>query len=501
MTDRTKHKLMTAVLLLLGVSIIVVSCVLLYLYSEQKKANGELDRQLILLREENKAIQAEREELLAENEQLDARIDEILAELALRDSQLEQTEEGAAELNDLIEKIEAEIAVKEAEAAELEKKIEALEQKNEVTLLISEKMRESRNEALAEAEELSRKMEVLIRAAEEKKPEPEPIPEIPETAEPIIEEPEPVPTEAERALFDLLETGAPPRYVKAEDGTVYSEYPHLEYAYYDFTTGRSVTYHSDEIIYSASVIKAPFVYAVIREIENFEKNKRDFDADGNPLWDEEGNPLFEGSHPNYDGEGNLIYLPGEEKYNLDEIWTFDPEAMMEEGSGEIMSQPAGFQLTWRELIEYALLYSDNIAFAQIRQRFGYNSFYQLVAELDVQGTATGFMNLSADDCVKFLTVMHGYMAAGSDYALWMKDCMTRSKHLVILARHYPEGTCAHKYGWDIDAYHDAAVVFDEHPYALVVMSDLHDGGDIVNAYFGEIVAATKRIHAEEYPEE
>ena len=119
----------------------------------------------------------------------------------------------------------------------------------------------------------------------------------------------------------------------------------------------------------------------------------------------------------------------------------------------------------------------------------------------MQGTATGFMNLSADDCVKFLTVMHDYMAAGSEYALWMKDCMIRSKHSVILARNFPEGTCAHKYGWDIDAYHDAAVIFDEHPYALVVMSNLHDGGDTANDYFSEIARLTKQIHAEQYADE
>ncbi|MBQ2727030.1 MAG: serine hydrolase [Clostridia bacterium] len=459
-----------------------------------------MNLQLIQLREAHEAVLAENEVLIQENSRLDERIEEMLAQITSMDNELDERDAVISEMDVLLEEIQTEIAAREAEAEKLEQELAELEHKNEVNLLVTERLRESRNQALSSAEELKRKMEVLIRESEQRTEESaaETEPDVPD----VSEEPEvPLRTEAEQMLFDLLETGAPPRYVKNEDGSIYSEYPHLEYAYYDFTTGRSVTYHSDEIIYSASVIKAPFVYAVIREIEDFEKNKRDFDSDGNPLWDAEGNPLFEDSHPNYNADGTLIYLPGEEKYNLDEIWTFDPETMMEEGSGEIMNQSAGFQLTWRELIEYALLYSDNIAFAQIRQRFGYNSFYQLVAELGVQGTATGFMNLSADDCVKFLTVMHDYMAAGSDYALWMKDCMTRSKHLVILARHYPEGTCAHKYGWDIDAYHDAAVIFDEHPYALVVMSNLHDGGDTVNAYFGEIVDATKRIHAEEYPEE
>ena len=498
MTDRRKQKLITAVLLLFGIAIITASSVLLHLYIEEKRENGELDRQLLQLREENASMQTIQENLYAENKEMDAMIEQMIEELASRDSLLNQSEADMNELNTLIQQIRTEISEKEAEAAELEKKIAELEQENEISLLISEKMRESRNAALAEAEQLKRRMDVLLAAAD---PEPEETEsESPEEDGDVdeIEEPQTELTGTVQVLLELLETGAPDRYVKAEDGNIYSEYPWLEYAYYDFTTGKSVTYCSDEIIYSASVIKAPYIYAVIREIENFEKNKRDYDSAGNSLWDEEGNPVFDGSHPNYDGDGNLVYLPGEEKYNLDEIWTFDPETMMEEGSGEIMSKPAGFQLTWRELIEYSLLYSDNIAFAQIRQRFGYTSFYQLVGELGIQGTATGFMNLSADDCIRFLTVMYDYMASGSDYALWMKDCMVRSKHSVILARNYPEGICAHKYGWDIDAYHDAAVIFDEHPYALVVMSNLHDGGDIVNAFFGEIAELTKQIHAEQY---
>ena len=497
MSDRTKYKVMTALMLILGLIIIAVSSVLLWLYREQKQENREFQHQIIELREAQESMEEERESLLVQNQELDRRIDEMIALMESRDHELHQKEDDITQLNMLLEQIQEEITSKESEAALLEQKIEELEQENEVSLLIAQKMRESRNEALSEAEELKRKMEILIHTTKNETQETETESEPTE----IPADPEEMLPEEERILFDLLENGAPPRYVKEEDGTILSEYPHLEYAYYDFTTGKSVTYASDEIIYSASVIKAPFVYAVIREIEAFEKNKRDYDSEGNPLWDENGNPLFEGQHPGYDGEGNLIYLPGEEKYNLDEIWTFDPETMMEEGSGEIMNQAAGFQLTWRELIEYTLLYSDNIAFAQICQRFGYNAFYELVHELGIQGTATGFMNLSADDCVKFLTVMHDYMASGSEYALWMKNCMTRSKHLVILARHYPEGTCAHKYGWDIDAYHDAAVVFEDHPYALVVMSNLHDGGDAVNSYFGEIVAVTKQIHAKQYQDE
>lgn len=278
-------------------------------------------------------------------------------------------------------------------------------------------------------------------------------------------------------------------------------YPYISLAYYDIETGGSVSYRSDEVRYSASLIKALYIYALEMEIDDFEKAKHDFDADGNPLYDDDGNPLFEGEHPNYDENGKIKYLSGEEKYDLSEKWVFDPETMMEEGSGEIMSKEKGFTLTWGELIDYALLYSDNIAFAQLRARFGYSSFYKMTSSLGIVGTAEGFMNLSADDCIKFLTALEDYFEKETPRALHMKDCMTRSKHLEMISANYKEGESAHKYGWDIDSFHDMAVIFDEHPYVVVIMTDYDDGGIGPTGFMRDVIDIIKEMHSLIHPVE
>ena len=212
------------------------------------------------------------------------------------------------------------------------------------------------------------------------------------------------------------------------------------------------------------------------EIEEFEKNKKEFDEDG-----------------------NIIYLEGEEKYDLSEKWVYNSATMLEEGSGEIMEKEDGFELTWKELIDYALLYSDNIAFAQLRQRFGYKYFYEKMAEIGVTGVNRDFMSLSADDCVKFLITLNEYFESGSEYAEHMKDCMTRSKHLEMICAHYDEGEAAHKYGWDIGAFHDMALILDEHPYIIVIMTDYEDGGKEPTDFIGDVTELVKQIHAEKYP--
>lgn len=275
-----------------------------------------------------------------------------------------------------------------------------------------------------------------------------------------------------------------------------AKYPTISLYYEDLTSGYSVTYNENEVLYSASLIKAPYIYSVIREIEDFEERKYNYADDGSPLYDENGQPLFTGKHPNLDENGNIVYKEGEEKYDLSRTWTYDPDTMKEEGSGKIQYEQKGFTLTWRELFEYTLLYSDNVAFRQIRDAFGMTSFNELATELSFRGTAYGFMQLTAKDCGTFLRELYSFFTTESDYATWMQDLMCRSAHTVMIPAAVSPTKAAHKYGWDEDAYHDMAVVLDEDPYILVIMTTLEDGGSDVDSYIRSLVQQCKKIHAD-----
>ncbi len=295
----------------------------------------------------------------------------------------------------------------------------------------------------------------------------------PETeAEPDVDLSDMTPTER---LYYLYEEKAPLRWKKTDDGDFVKVYPELSFAYYDIDSGESLTYNSGSVWYSASMIKAPYVYSVFEEIDAFLALPHDKDENG-----------------------GIIYEKDEEKYNLDEKWFYDSENMFEEGSGEIQNEEDGFELSWLELFDYTLLYSDNVAFRQIRNRFGYDSFYKKSAELGISGTSSGFMNLSADDCVVFLRQMYDYFEGGSELAEHMKDCMIKSKSNGMIAVSYPAGTVAHKYGWDLGAYHDMAIIYDEHPYILVIMTDYEDGGAEPMKFFSDTVELIKEIHADYY---
>lgn len=273
---------------------------------------------------------------------------------------------------------------------------------------------------------------------------------------------------------------------------------HLSFYYKDLTTGYTLSYNSDEIMYSASLVKAPYIYAILRSVADFEENKRLYDSEGNVLYDEDGEPLFVGQHPNLDEDGRILYREGEEKYDLSRVWTFNKAEMMEDGSGYIRNMEDGVELTYLELIDYALRYSDNIAFAQLRAMFGYTEYYRMSRELGISGYGNGFMKLSAEDCGRFLEEMVVFFAENETYGPLMKEAMLHSTHIVMIPFGVSPTPAAHKYGWDLGAYHDMAVVYDEHPYILVVMSDLDQGGGTVNAYLQDIVRSINAIHKNFY---
>lgn len=272
----------------------------------------------------------------------------------------------------------------------------------------------------------------------------------------------------------------------------------VSFYYRDIETGYTISYESDNIMYAASLIKAPYIYTMLKTVADFEYNKLHFDADGNPLFDEEGQPLFEGDHPNLDEEGRIVYLEGEEKYDLSRLWTFNKEEMTVEGSGKIQNMEDGTQFSYLELVRYALLYSDNIAFAEIRKMFGYSEYLQMARAMGVRGSSYGYMKLSADDCGIFLSAIYEFMETNETYGALMKEAMIGSNYPVLIPAGVSPAVAAHKYGWDEDSYHDMAIVYDEHPYILVIMTDLDAGSSKEIVYVRDIVRSIHSIHRNFY---
>ncbi len=280
----------------------------------------------------------------------------------------------------------------------------------------------------------------------------------------------------------------------------------LGFVYTDLETGYTFTYNAEEVVYAASIIKAPYIYSILTAVEEFEYQKKNFDHDGNALYDEDGQPLFEGRHPNLNEDGSIKYLKDEEKYDLSRVWTYDKKTMYCKGSGVIQNEKDGFQLTYIELCAYALEHSDNIAFGALTDLFGVDIYYETAEKLGCSGYKEGFMQLSAGDTAKFFTELYNYMEDGGKYAVEIKDAMTNSHYPVMLPAAFNDKklsgggdiTVAHKYGWDEGAYHDAAIVYDDHPFSVVVFTDLDSGTSTDYLFIRNIGKLLHEIHREFY---
>ena len=173
--------------------------------------------------------------------------------------------------------------------------------------------------------------------------------------------------------------------------------------------------------------------------------------------------------------------------------------MYKSGSGKIQSMDDGTTFTIKDFFEYTLLYSDNVAYQQLRKRYGYSTMTALASKLGTRTLLLGGNSMSARDAGTLFKEIYRFVQNDEEfdnasYGNLMKNAMLQGNHTVIIPSGVSPSRAMHKYGWDMGAYHDAAVVLDENPYVLAVFSDLDVGGDDVNAFLRGIVKRVNTIH-------
>lgn len=276
---------------------------------------------------------------------------------------------------------------------------------------------------------------------------------------------------------------------KNQEGIVY---PRISFYYEDINNGWSLGVSPDETYDAASVIKAPYLLSVLETIARDEQSYRDkMKAENKPIEkiDKDGDGVAESddikfSDPSYDISEEIVY---------------DKATMYKSGSGKIQSMDDGTVFTIKDFFEYTLLYSDNVAYQQLRKRYGYSTMTALASKLGTRTLLLGGNSMSARDAGTLFKEIYRFVQNDEEfdnasYGNLMKNAMLQGNHTVIIPSGVSPSRAMHKYGWDTNAYHDAAVVLDENPYVLAVFSDLDVGGDDVNAFLRGIVKRVNTIH-------
>ncbi len=142
------------------------------------------------------------------------------------------------------------------------------------------------------------------------------------------------------------------------------------------------------------------------------------------------------------------------------------------GSGVIQKDPVGSKYTIGKLLEYAIKYSDNIAYFMILDQIGDTAkVKEYWKGLGVNITYTDkFGNLSPNLGASYLKEVYKYYLSGKDNAKKLYSDMEVSDNMDYVKNDGVTYDIAHKYGWYSFYYNDISIVMTTHPYILTITS-------------------------------
>ncbi len=323
-----------------------------------------------------------------------------------------------------------------------------------------------------------------------------PMPES-EAEETEFEESEYTPLDTENLITeDSSEDESEYTIITDEDGNCYiSEYPDIAVYYYDITNGYEYSFNGDMIFDSASVVKLPTAMAIFRAADRYYKNL--FEEEYLSEEETESSEEFTDEMPEYTGEDCLNITEEDDPFRFGEVFTYNKELEMS-GTGVIKKFEDGTEYTFAELFSYMLRNSDNVAYAQIRNKYGFSYLHDYVRELKLSSMYESTINMSVRDAGRILLDAYEYAEEGTALSKLLIESMQDGDHKVMIEYAVSPKPTARKYGWADGAYHDAGIVFDENPYIVVIFSNLDNGGKEVDQYMRSIISLIDELHENFY---
>lgn len=159
-------------------------------------------------------------------------------------------------------------------------------------------------------------------------------------------------------------------------------------------------------------------------------------------------------------------------HSLDKTMTFTASRWYHDGSGIINYSGDNKQYTVRQLIDYALRYSDNVAYDMLLYLFGIDGYNKMIRDwgYDVQLTdLIHFPEMNADFVKTSFIKMQKMSNTGESWKIaW--NALNNSTDCYIRDAIGVSNDIAVKYGNVSRYYHEACYVDGKYPYIVVVMS-------------------------------
>lgn len=204
-------------------------------------------------------------------------------------------------------------------------------------------------------------------------------------------------------------------------------YGEAGFMYVDLETGASIEYNADAMFSSASIIKAPYVRAVL-------------------------------------GQENML----DTEYEMTEELLNTPSEL-------VNGEPVGTKFSVSQLAEATISKSDNTAYKMLYHYIGYDCFNQLSDSLNLNNHMTDenyWFKLSARETAIYFKDIYCFNEQHQN-GQFMKEYLDKSDSNEMFGYELKEYTVCEKYGYlpqpqeDFYTLGDAAIVYAESPYILV----------------------------------
>lgn len=281
-----------------------------------------------------------------------------------------------------------------------------------------------------------------------------PIPDIPYSSEEESQISSEISSEATSSQF------IPPAHFNEEDiaeiDAVVKKYGEGVSVYFeDIDSGNVYTYNQDEKYFIASLIKAPYCMY-------------------------------------------LYELASEGKCSLDQTFLFE-EKHKREGTGKLKNMETPMVLTMRELMSYAILYSDNTAMKILLNDYPYTGYTEYAKKLGINNIEDVKYVVNGDICARdagvYIRAIYNFIET-NPHGEKLKNDMMKTTNPMITSQ-YP---IARKYGWADLSFHDFGIVYAPHPYVIAICTNKDDGREEDYKLFREITSILEKKQQEKYEE-
>jgi len=178
------------------------------------------------------------------------------------------------------------------------------------------------------------------------------------------------------------------------------------------------------------------------------------------------------------------------------------------GTGIIRFKNAGVTLTTRELLRHSVVYSDNVAHRMLARymssiSFSYRDFVHEISANPGFIRSTYSHDTSAYDTAIWFYALHNYLESEGKYshylmhdllntALYSHPYFTRGNRfggdsdvsVRLINSHYP---VAQKYGWAVESFNVAGIIYAASPFMLVIISDMDYGAHDLFAEISQLM--------------